>query len=150
MPQSLANVLVHLIFSTKERRPLITDSIREPLHRYITGILQHHDSPLLAVNSVTDHIHILFKLSRKFSISEIVEQVKSGSSGWIKKQSPEFGDFYWQGGYGAFSIGQSQVNQVKGYIVRQPEHHKRESFQDEFRRFLQRYEVEYDERYVWD
>lgn len=150
MSQSLGNVLVHLIFSTKDRRPLITDSIREPLHRYITGIFQHHDSPLITTNSVDDHIHVLFKLSRKFSIAEIVEQVKSGSSGWIKKQLPEFRDFYWQGGYGAFSIGQSQVDQVKGYIARQPEHHQRESFQEEFRKILRRYEVEHDERYVWD
>ncbi len=150
MPQSLANVLVHLIFSTKDRRPLITDSIREPLHRYITGIFQHHDSPLIATNSVADHIHVLFKLSRKFTIAEIVEQVKSGSSGWIKKQLPEFHDFYWQGGYGAFSIGQSQVNQVKAYIARQPQHHQQESFQEEFRKILLRYEVEHDERYVWD
>lgn len=150
MPQSLSNVLVHLVFSTKERRALIDEPMREPLHRYITGVLQHHDSPLTAINSVPDHVHILFKQSRKFALSELVEQVKSGSSGWIKKQRVGVRDFYWQGGYGAFSIGQSQVEVVMDYIARQQEKHKKKSFQDEFRGLLKKYKVEYDERYVWD
>jgi len=150
MPQSLSNVLVHLVFSTKDRRPLIADPVREPLHRYITGVLQHHDSPLIAINSVPDHVHILFKQSRKFALSELVEQVKSGSSGWIKKQPVGERDFYWQAGYGAFSIGQSQVEVVMDYIAKQPEKHKKKSFQDEFRGLLKKYQIEYDERYVWD
>ena len=141
---------MHLVFSTKERRPLIADPVREPLHRYITGVLQHHDSPLLAINSVPDHVHILFKQSRKFALSGLVEQVKSGSSGWIKKQPVGVRDFYWQTGYGAFSIGQSQVDVVTDYIAKQPEKHKKKSFQDEFRGLLKKYKIEYDERYVWD
>src|SRR6185295_18477265 len=117
MPQSLANVLVHLIFSTKERRPLLRDDVRPKLHAYIIGILENHGSPSLATNSVADHIHILFSLSRTITIAKIVEKVKTGSSSWLKTQGNDYRDFHWQNGYGAFSIGQSQVEDVKKYIA---------------------------------
>ena len=150
MPQSLANVLVHLIFSTKERRPLLRDDVRPKLHAYIIGILENHGSPSLATNSVADHIHILFSLSRTITIAKIVEKVKTGSSSWLKTQGNDYRDFHWQNGYGAFSIGQSQVEDVKKYIANQPKHHRKVSFQDEYRKFLEKYKIEYDERYVWD
>jgi putative transposase len=150
MPQSLANILVHLIFSTKERRPLLQDDVRPKLHAYIIGILENHGSPSLATNSMTDHIHILFSLSRTITIAKIVEEVKTGSSVWLKTQSDGYRDFHWQNGYGAFSIGQSQVEDMKKYVASQQEHHRKVSFQDEHRKFLEKYQVEYDERYVWD
>jgi REP element-mobilizing transposase RayT len=142
MSQSLANILVHLIFSTKHREPWIHDEIRPRLNAYVVGTLANHQSPSVATNSVNDHMHILF------AVSKIVEEVKTDSSRWMKEQGIR--DFHWQNGYGAFSIGQSQVAAVKKYIARQEQHHRRVSFQEEFRQFLERYQVQYDERYVWD
>ena len=150
MPQSLSKVLIHLIFSTKGRRGLITPKIREPLNGYLVGILRNHDSPSLMINCVEDHAHVLFRLSRNHAIKTIVEEVKKGSSKWIKTQGPEFQNFYWQNGYGAFSVSVSNVESVKQYIAGQEEHHRTVSFQDELRKFLQRHQIEYDERYVWD
>lgn len=150
MPQSLAKVFIHLIFSTKERRPLIHDEVRPELHRYLGGILRECDSTLIEAGSVEDHIHLLFDLSRKVSISDTVEAVKSGSSKWIKKKGPGSAAFQWQAGYGAFSVSQSHVTTVQEYILGQKEHHLKKTFQDEFRSFLKKYNIPYDERYVWD
>jgi len=148
MSQSLANILVHLIFSTKHREPWIHDEICPRLNAYVVGILANHQSPSVATNSVKDHMHILFALSKNYSAAKIVEEIKTDSSRWMKDQGVP--SFRWQNGYGAFSIGQSQVTVVKKYIARQEEHHRRLSFQEEFRQFLERYQVKYDERYVWD
>jgi REP element-mobilizing transposase RayT len=148
MSQSLANILVHLIFSTKHREPWIHDEVRPQLNAYVVGTLANHHSPSVVTNSVSDHMHILLALSKTYSISKIVEEVKTDSSSWMKKQGVR--GFHWQNGYGAFSIGQSQVAAVKKYIARQEQHHRRVSFQEEFRQFLERYQVPYDERYVWD
>jgi putative transposase len=148
MPQSLANILVHLVFSTKHREPWIHDEIRPHLNAYVVGILANHQSPSVATNSVKDHMHILFALYKTYSVSKIVEEVKTDSSRWMKAQGTR--SFYWQNGYGAFSIGQSQMAAVKKYIACQEQHHRTMSFQEEFRRFLERYQVPYDERYVWD
>ena len=150
MPQSFAKNLIHLIFATKERRALLEDGIREELHRYACGILKDLESPALAVNSVSDHIHILLNLHRTKALADVVMEVKRGTSKWIKTKGPQFALFQWQAGYGAFSVSQSAVAEVEEYIRNQAEHHRRLSFQDEFRRFLQRYEIEFDERYVWD
>ena len=150
MPQSLAKNLLHLVFSTKERRPFLEEGIREELHRYASGILKDCDSPALAVNSVRDHIHILFNLHRTKSLADVVMEVKRGTSKWIKTKGSEFALFQWQAGYGAFSVSQSAVGEVSDYIRNQAEHHQKLTFEDEFRRFLQRYEIEFDERYVWD
>lgn len=147
MPQSLANVLVHVVFSTKDRRPLIEDSVRDQLHRYLAGALKNLKSPSLCLNSVSDHIHILVALSRTLAIADLIEEIKTSSSKWMKQHVPRF---QWQGGYGAFSIGQSQVPVVRNYISRQAEHHRRCTFEDEFRKLLEKYEIAYDERYVWD
>ena len=151
MPQSLAKILVHTVFSTKDRRPFLGDKIlREELHRYLDGILTNHDCQPIIVGGVEDHVHILSTLSRTCPAAEMVKEIKRGSSLWLKTKSPDLQDFAWQSGYGIFSIGNSQVESVRNYIAGQEEHHRKVSFQDEFREFLKRYEVEFDERYVWD
>ena len=129
---------------------MIRPEIEEELNKYHAGILRNLDSPMLATGGTEDHIHILLRLGRKMDLARLVEKVKSSSSKWIKTKGPEYKDFYWQAGYGAFSIGQSGVEAVKKYIANQKEHHRKKTFQEEFRAFLKRYEIEYDERYVWD
>ncbi len=151
MPQSLAKVLVHTIFSTKERRPFLrNDALRAEMHCYLGGILNQLDCEPMIVGGVEDHVHLLFRLSRTRSIAEVVKETKRGSSLWIKERDAAMQDFAWQSGYGAFSIGFSQVGAVRRYIAGQEEHHRRCTFQEEFRRMLARYDVAYDERYVWD
>ncbi len=149
MPQSLSKILVHLIFSTKHREPVITPEVRPRLHAYMVGILDNLRSPSIQTGGVADHVHILFALGRTISPAEVVEQVKKSSSKWMKADGGEPG-FAWQAGYGAFSIGESQAEDVIRYIQGQEEHHRKTTFQDEFRKFLARYKVAYDERYVWD
>ncbi len=150
MSQSLAKNLLHLVFSTKDRCPLIAGTVREELHSYAGGILRNLDSPALLMNSVEDHIHILFNLHRTKALSDVVMELKRGTSKWMKEQGPEHSLFYWQAGFGAFSVSQSNVKSVEEYIAKQAEHHAKQSFQDEFRAFLRRHEVEFDEKYVWD
>jgi putative transposase len=151
MPQSLAKILIHTVFSTKDRRPFLRDqTIREELHRYLGGILHNHDCQPIIVSGVEDHVHLLSTLSRTCSPADMVKEIKRGSSLWLKTKGPELADFAWQNGYGIFSIGFSQLETVKTYIATQEEHHKEVSFQDEFRSLLKRYEIEFDERYVWD
>ncbi len=150
MPQSLARIHIHLVFSTKHREPLIADDVRDALHAYMATVLQNMDCPAVLINSVEDHIHILFELARTKAISEVVETVKTSSSKWAKAQGGGHSGFSWQAGYGAFSVSESQVLLVRDYIARQQEHHQRATFQDEYRRFLQRHGVGFDERYVWD
>jgi REP element-mobilizing transposase RayT len=151
MSQSLAKILVHTVFSTKDRRPFLRDqSLRAELHRYLGGILGHHDCQPLIVGGVEDHVHILSTLSRTGTAAEMVKDVKRGSSLWLKTKNPDLHDFAWQNGYGIFSICFSQVEAVRNCISGQEEHHRKISFQDEFREFLRRYEIEFDERYVWD
>jgi len=150
MPQSLSSILVHLIFSTKNREPFITPAIEPELHPYIAKILRELKSTCLALNGTGDHIHILFALGRVITIAELVEEVKTNSSKWIKTKGREFRNFHWQRGYGAFSVGQSNIETLKRYIRNQKEHHKRVTFQDEYRKFLKSYGIDFDERYVWD
>ncbi len=151
MPQSLAKILVHAVFSTKDRRPFLRDkSLRDELHRYLGGILTKHDCQPLIVGGVADHVHLLTTLSRTGTAADMVKEVKRGSSLWLKEKTPGLYDFAWQNGYGIFSIGFSQVEAVRNYITGQEEHHRQVSFQDEFRQLLRRYEIEFDERYVWD
>jgi len=148
MPQSLSSILIHLIFSTKNREPLLTPEIETELYPYLASIFNAMKSPALIINGTSDHLHTLFSLSRVVTIADIVEEVKTDSSKWIKTKGREFRNFHWQSGYGAFSIGQSQVSTVKRYIARQKEHHRGLTFQDEYRKFLKAYDIEYDERYV--
>ena len=150
MSQSLSNIVVHLVFSTKERRPLLRELERERLHAYISGILANFDSPLVEINSVRDHIHILFVQSKNHAPAKIIEMVKSSSSGWIKTQDAWYADFSWQGGYGEFSVSPMHIDAVREYIRRQPEHHAQEDFKTEFRRFCEKNCKPLDERYAWD
>ena len=150
MAQSLSSILVHLIFSTKHRQPFITEDIEKELHPYLATIFKRLKSPSLAIGSADDHTHCLFSLSRTIRIADLVEELKADTSGWIETKGDEFRNFYWQRGYGAFSIGQSQVPALKRYIARQRIHHQRVTFQDEYRKFLKSYGIDYDERYVWE
>jgi REP element-mobilizing transposase RayT len=150
MPQSLARILVHLIFSTKNREPFLSLDLRAELHPYLSAVLDNDGCPSLQVGGVEDHVHLLFGLSRTLTIAQVVENVKTSSSKWIKTQGASLGQFYWQAGYGAFSVSQSNAASVVRYIQNQAEHHRRESFQEEYRKFLQRYQILYDEKYVWD
>jgi len=150
MPQSLAKNLIHLIYSTKDRAPCLSPEIRAGLFKYKAGILKEWKSPALQIGGVADHVHVLFCLSKNHALAKVIEEVKKGSSKWMKTQGPGFRDFYWQAGYGAFSVSQSHVEQVQRYIERQEGHHRTRSFQDEFRTFLKRHGMEYDERYLWD
>jgi REP element-mobilizing transposase RayT len=149
MSQSLAKNLIHLTFSTKDREPVIFPQARPGLHRYMTGILNDLDSPVLAINSVADHAHVLFNLSKNQALAQVVMEIKRGSSKWLKTQGSPFSQFHWQGGYGAFSIGQSGVQGVTSYINNQESHHQRKTFQAELRSFLNKYEIAFDEKYLW-
>jgi putative transposase len=148
MPQSLANILVHAIWSTKDRRALISDDVRAGLHGYLAGILKNLESPALIINSVADHIHVLCQLSKNVAACKLIEEVKKSSSKWMKQNG--IAEFTWQSGYGVFSVSQSNADAVREYIGGQAEHHKKRDFKDEFREFCKRYNVAMDERYVWD
>ena len=151
VPQALAKILVHTVFSTKDRRPFLRDKpLRDELHCYLGGILTHLECQPVIVGGVEDHVHLLCALSRTCDASVMVKEVKRGSSLWLKTKSPGLADFGWQNGYGIFSIGFSQLESVREYIAGQEEHLRKVSFQDEFRQLLRRYEIEFDERYVWD
>jgi REP element-mobilizing transposase RayT len=151
MPQSLGQIYVHLVFSTKDRQPFLKDrGIREHLHAYLKGTCDNQDSPSLRIGGVEDHVHILCRLSKTSDVSTLIRELKRDSSKWAKAQDPALADFYWQNGYGAFSISPSHVPPLQQYIVDQEIHHRHETFQDEFRRLCRKYGVEIDERYVWD
>ena len=151
VPQSLAKILLHTVFSTKDRRPLLRDSpLRQEMHHYLGGILKHLDCQPIIVGGVEDHVHGLASLSRTCTPAEMVKEVKRSSSLWAKDRDASMQDFGWQSGYGMFSIGASQIEEVRRYIAEQELHHRKLSFQDEFRLLLKRYELAYDERYVWD
>ena len=150
MPQSLARLHIHLVFSTKNRELLITDAIRDSLHAYMATVLQNLGCVPVLINSVEDHIHLLLDLGRTVAVSQAVEDVKKSSSKWIKSQVAEFAGFAWQSGYGAFAVSESNVDAVHEYIANQREHHRKKSFQEEYRQFLERHRITFDERYVWD
>jgi len=150
MPQSLVKLYTHLVFSTKYRQPFIDDKLEEELFPYMSTILRECDSPCIIINGVDDHIHALFLLSKKWAICDVVEEVKKNSSKWAKTKGEKYKNFYWQNGYGAFSVSRGHVDRVKRYIERQKIHHKKKDYKKEFRGMLEKYKIEYDERYVWD
>ncbi len=150
MPQSLSRLYIHLIFSTKDRQLLLKDAIRDELHNVMGAILRDAGCPPILINSVDDHIHALYLLSRTESVAAVVNTLKSTSSKWIHDKFIPLADFHWQHGYGAFSVSPSNVKAVTEYIANQAEHHRTRSFQEEYRDFLKRHEIEFDERYVWD
>ena len=150
MPQSLSSVLVHLIFSTKHRQLWISREFEGELYSYLAGIFRGCGSPAIKIDGYDDHIHAVFNISRTSTIADVAEQVKRSSSKWMKTQSPDLSRFQWQSGYAAFSISRSQLPTVTTYIVRQREHHGSRTFKDELRILLEKYEVSYDEKYIWD
>ena len=141
---------MHCVFSTKERRPIITPKLQERLFAYIGGIARENGMKLIAAGGIEDHVHLLISLSRTISISKAMQLIKGGASKWIHDTFPELSSFEWQEGYGAFSVSVSNQSKVIAYINSQPEHHKKQDFKSEFISILKRHEIEYDERYVFD
>lgn len=148
MPQSLATVLVHVVFGTKDRTPWLTPEIRQELHPYVVGVLANIGCPSIQVGGVEDHLHILFRLSRTRSLADVIEKSKTSTSKWIKTKGPT--GFAWQAGYGAFSVGSAEADRVVAYIKRQGDHHRKVTFQDELRGLLRESRTDFDERYLWD
>lgn len=150
MGQSLVKNYLHITFSTKYREPLIFAPYEEELHAYLGGICNNLHCYPVKIGGYTDHIHILCMLSKKIALMNLLEELKSHSSKWIKSKDSTLGNFYWQHGYGAFSVNYQGVDAVSNYIANQHEHHKSQTFKDEFRGILKLYKVDYDERYVWE
>ncbi len=146
MPHTFANLRYHLVFSTKGRFPHIVPGIRERLYHYIGGIIREHDGLSMEIGGIEDHIHILASLRPRFSISEMLQKIKGGSSSWLNKQKLCPQHFAWQTGYAAFSVSESQVDPVRRYIQRQPQHHHKMSYREELEILLQRHGIEYSKR----
>lgn len=150
MPQSFARIYIHLIFSTKKRELWIDDAWAPRLFEYFGGILNQRGHDLLAAGGIEDHVHLLISISREASISEIVRDLKSISTNWVHDAIPDQIRFAWQAGYAAFSVSHSALNEVKRYFHSQREHHRKRSFQEELIAFLEKHDIEYDTRYLWD
>ena len=151
MPQSLSRIYLHVTFSTKNReRWLIDADLRKALHAYVAGTIKHLECVPVEVGGVEDHIHILCLFPRTRSVADVVKETKRVSTNWLHEKAVELQGFHWQAGYGVFSVSQSNVAAVVGYIRNQEEHHRHLTFQDEYRAFLRKHAVEFDERYVWD
>lgn len=150
MAQSLVQNYLHIVFSTKYREPIIQPAVEDALHRYIGGVCNAKDCTVIKVGGYTDHIHVLCMLSKKITLVELMQDIKQFSSKWIKTQGEAYENFYWQNGYGAFSVNPTDVETVIAYIAHQHAHHATKTFQDEYRGMLLQYKVDYDERYVWD
>ncbi len=150
MAQTLVKIYIHVVFSTKNRDDLILPVIEDELFSYLGGILRKYNSVLIAANGTENHVHLLISQSKNVALSDLLRELKKASSLWIKTKGHDFGNFQWQAGFGAFSIGQSQIENVKNYIAKQKEHHQTVVFEDEYRKFLQRYEIDFDEKYFLD
>ena len=150
MPQSLSNVIIHIVFSTKYRTPWLVKPVRERAHAYLASIARDVDCECYRAGGVEDHVHLAVRLSRTITIAQLVEAVKTGTSKWMKTQGEEFKDFAWQRGYSAFSVYFREVDRLLNYIDGQQEHHRKRSFQEEYRELLREHQIDFDERYVWD
>lgn len=150
MGQSLVKNYIHLVFSTKYRQHLIFPPVEEELYSYLGGICKKLDCQPIIVGGFTNHIHILCLLSKKISLIKLVEELKSHSSKWIKTKGDNYSNFYWQDGYGAFSVNPNETDSEIKYIANQKEHHQKKNFEDEYRAILLKYQTDFDERYVWD
>ncbi|MGQ0763339.1 MAG: IS200/IS605 family transposase [Acidobacteriota bacterium] len=150
MAQTLVSLMVHLVFSTKNREPFITPEIEPELFAYMGGILKHHESRLLDAGGTSDHVHLLISQSKNVSLSSLMKDVKKDSSSWVKKKGNKFRNFHWQDGYGAFSLRKSDIPELKKYIANQKEHHRKRSFKEELIQCLQDEGIAYDERYLWN
>lgn len=150
MGHTYVSNVVHYVFSTKHRKKLITPQLEERLWPYLGGIARENNMKTITIGGTEDHIHVLLSLPASISIAKAIQLIKGGSSKWVHDQFGEHRDFCWQEGYGAFTIGISQVDETIAYIQRQKEHHRKISFQDEFLKILKKHRIEYDERYIWD
>lgn len=150
MAQSLSQMYLHIVFSTKSREKLILPEYEKRIYPYISTVCRESGCPVFEIGGVEDHIHILLELSRTMTVSKLIEQIKSNSSRWIKSQFSECRNFSWQRGYGVFSVGRSMLSSVKNYVQIQKEHHKHSTFKEEFLNLLDRAGIQYDERYLWD
>ena len=150
MAQSLSKILLHVVFSTKNRKAWIPSTVRDDLHAYLAGTCRGIGSQAFRVGGIDDHVHIACSLPRTLTVSKLVEEIKTSTSIWMKEQDGASKSFAWQAGYGAFSLGQSQLPAILQYIDRQQEHHKKRTFREEFLELLKRYGIEFDERYLWD
>lgn len=150
MPQSLSQIVIHVVFSTKERYPFLDSVTRPKLHAYLATVARNAGCEAYRVGGVADHVHLAIRLSRTITIASLVETLKTSSSKWLKTQSPDLAAFSWQRGYGCFSVSPADLDALRSYIDNQERHHQTRTFQDEFRMFLKKYDVEYDEAYVWD
>lgn len=149
MGQSLVKNYIHIVFSTKGRRPWIKAPVESELHAYLGGVCNKLQCTVIKVGGYVDHVHILCMLSPKIALMKLIEEIKSHSSKWIKSKGEAYENFYWQEGYGAFSVKPSEVERVINYIANQHEHHGKKTFEDEYLKILERYRVDFDERYVW-
>lgn len=147
MGQSLIQNYIHIVFGTKHRKPLIDEDIESDLFSYIAGILNNLDCKTICVGGYLNHVHIFCRLSKSICLMDLVKAVKMNSSKWMKTQGSRYQDFYWQDGYGAFSVGPKQVEILRKYIQNQKVHHRQRSFELEFRTFLEKYDINYDERF---
>ncbi len=150
MPQSLSHILIHLVFSTKDRHPFIGKNIQSHLHAYLASVVRDMGCECPRAGGVEDHVHLAIRLSRTLTTAELVEKVKVSSSKWMKTQFSDCSAFSWQRGYGVFSVGPSDEPALLEYIDGQAKHHEKVSFQEEYRRFLLKYGISFDDRYVWD
>jgi REP element-mobilizing transposase RayT len=150
MPQSLSDILVHVIFSTKDRTPYLMDEHLPAMHAYLAKVTRSLGCDCYRVGGVADHVHLAIRLPRTLSAAKFVEEIKTPSSKWVKTEFPRLRDFAWQRGYGAFSIGRSDLDALIGYIDRQEEHHRTKTFQEEYLELLKELGLGYDPRYVWD
>ena len=150
MPQSLSHVIVHLVFSTKDRQPLLGPGVLARMHAYLATVCRDMEAEAYRVGGVADHVHLLGTLPRTVTQASFVEQIKKTSSKWVKEQDSNCRQFAWQRGYGVFSVSVSQMDEVIRYIEIQEEHHRHRSFQEEYRAMLRRHGIAFDERYLWD
>lgn len=150
MPQSLSRVILHIIFSTKDREPWLESNVRPRMHAYLATICRDLGADLARVGGVADHVHIVTMMPRTLSQAQLIEQIKKLSSKWIMTLDARYGGFFWQRGYGAFSVSPSQLEEVLRYVEAQQEHHRTRTFQEEYREPLRRHGVDFDDRYVWD
>ncbi|MEC7840468.1 MAG: IS200/IS605 family transposase [Chlamydiota bacterium] len=150
MPQSLGYSNIHIIFSTKDRLPIISPEIEQDLYSYICGICRTYNCHVYEINGMPDHIHILLEQHRTISVSELIGKIKANSSKWVSGHSKGYKNFSWQRGYGYFSVGKQQIDAVRKYVKRQKEHHKKTGFEDEVKSIYTKLKIKFDERYVWD
>jgi REP element-mobilizing transposase RayT len=149
MSHTATNLLVHFIFSTKDRIGLITSDIESDLHAYLGGIVREFGGVALSINGTPDHVHLLVRVPANQSVADVARVIKTNSSRWVHERWPEHRQFAWQTGYGAFTVSESSLDTVRQYISNQQKHHKKRSFQEEFLTFLRKNKIAVDERYLW-